>query len=37
MNFDTRYLIRWGIPGWIFIIFSSVYFLLRDFQGKVIR
>jgi hypothetical protein len=35
MNFDTRYLIRWGIPGWIFIIFSSVYFLLRDFKGMI--
>lgn len=26
MNFDTKYLIRWGIPGWIFILILSVYF-----------
>jgi len=23
MNFETRYLIRWGIPGWVFILFCS--------------
>ncbi|KZE66174.1 hypothetical protein AWM68_07310 [Fictibacillus phosphorivorans] len=32
MNIDTRYLIRWGIPGWIFMIFSSIYFIVRDFK-----
>lgn len=26
MNFDTKYLIRWGIPGWIFILIMSLYF-----------
>lgn len=26
MNFDTKYLIRWGIPGWIFILIISLYF-----------
>lgn len=35
MNFDTRYLIRWGIPGWIFMIFSSLYFLVRDFNNFI--
>jgi hypothetical protein len=35
MNFDTRYLIRWGVPGWVFMIFSATYFFLRDFQGTL--
>ncbi|MCK1996450.1 hypothetical protein MPH47_04215 [Psychrobacillus psychrodurans] len=30
MNFDTKYLIRWGIPGWVFIIFvGGVFICLR--------
>lgn len=32
MNFDTRYLIRWGIPGWILIITVGLYFFL--FEGE---
>ncbi|HWL22397.1 MAG TPA: hypothetical protein VNR38_01360 [Ureibacillus sp.] len=24
MSFETKYLIRWGIPGWVFIIFTYV-------------
>jgi hypothetical protein len=27
MNFETKYLIRWGIPGWVFIVFSYVCYL----------
>jgi hypothetical protein len=27
MNFETKYLIRWGIPGWVFIVFSYVAYL----------
>jgi hypothetical protein len=27
MNFETKYLIRWGIPGWVFIVFSYVSYL----------
>lgn len=30
MNIDTRYLIRWGIPGWILIITLGLYFLLLE-------
>lgn len=28
MNIDTRYLIRWGVPGWIFILTVGFYYLL---------
>lgn len=35
MNFDTRYLIRWGIPGWIFIITLGVYFLLERGEKNI--
>lgn len=41
MNFDTKYLIRWGIPGWIFILILSLYFFyfadekaLTEFANK---
>lgn len=27
MNFDTKYLIRWGIPGWLFLIAIGPYIL----------
>jgi hypothetical protein len=27
MNFETKYLIRWGIPGWIFIFWLFFYFI----------
>jgi len=27
MNFETKYLIRWGIPGWVFVLNISLYFL----------
>lgn len=26
MNFETRHLIRWGIPGWIFILFIILFY-----------
>lgn len=31
MNFDTRYLVRWGIPGWIMIMSLSPYFAVVYF------
>ncbi|GEM_PF-1465167 len=41
MNFDTKYLIRWGIPGWIFILIMALYFFffaddktLAEFTNK---
>ncbi|MDQ0861612.1 hypothetical protein [Bacillus sp. V2I10] len=27
MNIETKYLIRWGIPGWVFILFSYISYL----------
>lgn len=32
MNFDTKYLIRWGIPGWMFIFWLFLYFLFADYS-----
>ncbi|TWM95072.1 hypothetical protein CHCC14598_2224 [Bacillus licheniformis] len=32
MNFETKYLIRWGIPGWMFIFWIAVYFVLTKFD-----
>lgn len=26
MSFETKYLIRWGIPGWVFIFWLFFYF-----------
>lgn len=28
MNFDTKYLIRWGIPGWILLLTLMPYFVV---------
>ncbi|WP_227397337.1 BA5345 family protein [Jeotgalibacillus aurantiacus] len=36
MNFDTKYLIRWGIPGWVFILITSP-FLLEVFNDLVVN
>ncbi|KMY32387.1 hypothetical protein ACZ11_09670 [Lysinibacillus xylanilyticus] len=32
MNFDTKYLIRWGIPGWIFLmtVLPYLFFVFND-------
>lgn len=27
MNFESKYLIRWGIPGWVFILFTYITYL----------
>lgn len=32
MNFDTKYLIRWGIPGWVFIIFVGGVFVCLKYS-----
>lgn len=32
MNFDTKYLIRWGIPGWVLIIFVCTMYAVREFN-----
>lgn len=28
MNFDTKYLIRWGIPGWVFLFWITLSWFL---------
>jgi hypothetical protein len=32
MNFDTKYLIRWGIPGWVFILFVGTPIIYYEFD-----
>ncbi|WP_026584209.1 hypothetical protein [Bacillus sp. J33] len=32
MNFDTKYLIRWGIPGWIMVMVLLPYFIVIYFD-----
>lgn len=36
MNFDTKYLIRWGIPGWIMVMVLLPYMIITyfDFLSK---
>lgn len=31
MNFETRHILRWGIPGWYFI--ANVFFLVGSYKG----
>lgn len=31
MNFETRHILRWGIPGWYFIV--NVYFVILSQEG----
>ncbi|UAC47808.1 hypothetical protein K6959_14485 [Bacillus aquiflavi] len=30
MNFEAKHLIRWGIPGWVYISFVFLFFLIND-------
>jgi O-antigen/teichoic acid export membrane protein len=32
MNFDTKYLIRWGIPGWLMVMNLLPYFIIIYFK-----
>ena len=40
MNFDTKHVIRWGLPGWVFLISMIIYTfthnpdLIADFKNK---
>lgn len=33
MNFESRYLIRWGIPGWIYLAILIAYFSVMDYEA----
>ncbi|WP_046128526.1 hypothetical protein [Bacillus thermotolerans] len=33
MNIDTKYIIRWGIPGWVFILFSYTSYISVDINS----
>jgi len=33
MNFETKYLIRWGIPGWMLIFWITTFFVLTEFEN----
>ncbi|WP_409293826.1 hypothetical protein V1498_11680 [Peribacillus sp. SCS-26] len=30
MNFEAKHLIRWGIPGWLYLTIIAAYFLIDD-------
>ncbi|MCY8225226.1 hypothetical protein [Bacillus haynesii] len=30
MNFETKHLIRWGIPGWTYLGLISIYFYIKE-------
>ncbi|MGG3798974.1 hypothetical protein [Metabacillus fastidiosus] len=32
MNFETKYLIRWGIPGWMFIFWLFLYMIFAKYN-----
>ncbi|MFD4419821.1 hypothetical protein ACFWOP_19225, partial [Bacillus safensis] len=31
MSFETKYLIRWGIPGWMLIFWIGTYFAITEY------
>lgn len=33
MNIDTKYLIRWGIPGWVFLMFVGSVLIYYNFSA----
>ncbi|MES9771751.1 hypothetical protein ABWK50_12160 [Priestia megaterium] len=37
LNFETKYLIRWGIPGWVFIVFSYISILIYERENAFIK
>lgn len=37
LNFETKYLIRWGIPGWVFIVFSYISLLVYESKSAIIK
>ncbi|MGG4209634.1 hypothetical protein [Bacillus altitudinis] len=30
MNFESKYLVRWGLPGWVFMIFITLFYLINE-------
>lgn len=32
MNFETKYLVRWGIPGWMFIFWFFLYLIFAKYS-----
>jgi hypothetical protein len=32
VNFEPKYLVRWGIPGWMFLFVLISYFVIKDFD-----
>ncbi|MCY8718428.1 hypothetical protein [Bacillus sp. S10C12M] len=35
MSFETKYLIRWGIPGWVFIFWVALNFFIQDHRLSI--
>ncbi|MEI5909590.1 hypothetical protein WAK64_21440 [Bacillus spongiae] len=36
MNIDTKYLVRWGIPGWILIMITGP-FIFFEFKDEIVK
>ncbi|WP_426554093.1 hypothetical protein [Bacillus velezensis] len=30
MNFESKYLVRWGLPGWVFMLFITLLFVINN-------
>lgn len=30
LNFESKYLVRWGLPGWVFMIFITLLYLINE-------
>lgn len=30
LNFESKYLVRWGLPGWVFMIFMTLLFVINE-------
>ncbi|WP_242750390.1 hypothetical protein [Bacillus sp. A1(2020)] len=29
MNFESKYLVRWGMPGWVYMIFVTAFYAIN--------
>ncbi|WP_282068190.1 hypothetical protein [Bacillus pumilus] len=39
MNFESKYLVRWGVPGWVLMLFVTVFFVInfqREFLNVIV-
>ncbi|MFE4490631.1 hypothetical protein [Bacillus altitudinis] len=36
MNFESKYLVRWGVPGWVLMLFLAAFYAI-NFQEKFLH